>query len=399
NLTLILGTVRTLLKSCFYEAVCGGSRLCDLLRSETPRWRGQKDQPTYSGAQGKLENLLSQSGNDFCADCGSPDPKWVSLSLGVFICIKCSGIHRSLGVHISKVISVNLDEWTGEQVDALEDIGGNNAVNKKYEAYIPNNFKKPNPDSLTEERSDFIRRKYVKLQFTNSDDQTLHCPFPAPHRHTSSSPASSSTCYISNDKKHYEKLPTRQRIGQSFRNRMGRNETDSKLAKKNSLASMVEFVGLIKVNVVKGINLVIQDVLTSDPYVILVLGHQTTRTRVIKNCLNPIWNESLMLSIPENIPPLKVFVYDKDKFTFDDFMGEAEVDLQPLVAAARAYENWTMHESVDFEKWVSSKDNTSVEDGVISLVDGKLKQEIILQLQKVESGALEIELECVPLTQ
>lgn len=160
---------------------------------------------------------------------------------------------------------MNLDEWTGEQVDALEDIGGNNAVNKKYEAYIPNNLKKPNPDSLTEERSDFIRygstiffffnsfcmrcltilncywifwalrRKYVKLQFTNSDDQTLHCPFPAPHRHTSSSPASSSTCYISNDKKHYEKLPTRQRIGQSFRNRMGRNETDSKLAKKNSL--------------------------------------------------------------------------------------------------------------------------------------------------------------------
>lgn len=53
------------------------------------------------------------------------------------------------------------------------------------------------------------------------------------------------------------------------------------------------------------------------------------------------------------------FVYDKDKFTFDDFMGEAEVDLQPLVAAARAYENWTMHESVDFEKWVSSKDNLS----------------------------------------
>lgn len=52
---------------------------------------------------------------------------------------------------------MNLDEWTGEQVDALEDIGGNNAVNKKYEAYIPNNFKKPNPDSLTEERSDFIR--------------------------------------------------------------------------------------------------------------------------------------------------------------------------------------------------------------------------------------------------
>lgn len=80
-------------------------------------------------------------------------------------------------------------------------------------------------------------------------------------------------------------------------------------------------------------------------------------------------------------------------------MGEAEVDIQPLVAAARAYESSTMYESVDFKKWVSSKDNTSVEEGVISVVDGKLKQEIILKLQKVERGALEIELECVPLSQ
>jgi len=100
---------------------------------------------------------------------------------------------------------------------------------------------------------------------------------------------------------------------------------------------MTEFVGLIKVNVVKGINLAVRDVMTSDPYVIISLGHQvrffiyklllhtihsfiytfdtfnisslklqSVKTRVIKNNLNPIWNESLMLSIPDNIPPLKI---------------------------------------------------------------------------------------------
>ncbi|XP_044461455.1 probable ADP-ribosylation factor GTPase-activating protein AGD11 [Mangifera indica] len=378
-----------------------GSRLCDLLNSESPRWSGENDQPTDSGAQGKLNFLLSQSGNKVCADCGSPDPKWVSLNLGVFICIKCSGIHRSLGVHISKVISVKLDGWTDEQVDALAELGGNAVVNKKYEAYIPDNISKPKPDSSIEDRSDFIRRKYEKLQFSNPDDYKLLCLLPAPHRRSSSSPsASSSTFFTPNDKKVYEKQPTKNRIGNALRNSWGRKEIDSKPAKKNnSLASMVEFVGLIKVNVVKGINLVIRDVVSSDPYVILVLGHQTLRTRVIKNNLNPIWNESLMLSIPEDVPPLKVYVYDKDKFSYDDFMGEAEIDIQPLVAATKAYENSTMDETIDFKKWVSTKETSLVEEGAITVVDGKLKQDIVLKLQKVEKGTLEIELECVPLTQ
>lgn len=45
-----------------------------------------------------------------------PGPRWASWNLGIFICIRCAGIHRNLGVHISKVKSVNLDQWTQEQV-------------------------------------------------------------------------------------------------------------------------------------------------------------------------------------------------------------------------------------------------------------------------------------------
>ena len=43
-------------------------------------------------------------------------PRWASHNLGIFLCIRCAGIHRNLGVHISKVKSVNLDSWVGEQV-------------------------------------------------------------------------------------------------------------------------------------------------------------------------------------------------------------------------------------------------------------------------------------------
>ena len=56
-------------------------------------------------------DFLDVPGNDKCADCGSKKPKWASINLGIMLCIECSGIHRSLGVHISKVRSVTLDDW------------------------------------------------------------------------------------------------------------------------------------------------------------------------------------------------------------------------------------------------------------------------------------------------
>lgn len=55
-----------------------------------------------------IDLLRRVCGNDKCADCGAPDPDWACLNLGVLVCIECSGVHRNLGVHISKVICIRL---------------------------------------------------------------------------------------------------------------------------------------------------------------------------------------------------------------------------------------------------------------------------------------------------
>ncbi|OAD04281.1 hypothetical protein MUCCIDRAFT_35872 [Mucor lusitanicus CBS 277.49] len=64
-----------------------------------------------------LNEIVKQPGNEHCADCGSKNPRWASYSLGVFLCIRCAGIHRKMGTHISKVKSITMDQWTSEQIE------------------------------------------------------------------------------------------------------------------------------------------------------------------------------------------------------------------------------------------------------------------------------------------
>lgn len=59
---------------------------------------------TIVSATEPVSVVLQQiAGNDTCAECGAPEPDWASLNLGILLCIECSGVHRNLGVHISKV--------------------------------------------------------------------------------------------------------------------------------------------------------------------------------------------------------------------------------------------------------------------------------------------------------
>ncbi|CAN0141509.1 unnamed protein product [Ectocarpus fasciculatus] len=61
--------------------------------------------------------------NPECADCGTSNPDWVSLNLGVLVCIQCSGIHRSLGTHVSKVRSLGLDALDEIDLSVLREVG------------------------------------------------------------------------------------------------------------------------------------------------------------------------------------------------------------------------------------------------------------------------------------
>ncbi|VDP68491.1 unnamed protein product [Echinostoma caproni] len=110
--------------------------------------------------QEKLQ-LLRDEDNKYCVDCDAKGPRWASWNIGVFLCIRCAGIHRNLGVHISKVKSVNLDAWTLPQLAMMREMG-NSRARAIYEARLPDNFRRPQSDSALET---FIRSKYEQKRY------------------------------------------------------------------------------------------------------------------------------------------------------------------------------------------------------------------------------------------
>uniref|UniRef100_A0A8B9I9V9 Arf-GAP with coiled-coil, ANK repeat and PH domain-containing protein n=1 Tax=Anser brachyrhynchus TaxID=132585 RepID=A0A8B9I9V9_9AVES len=112
-----------------------------------------------------LQRVQCIPGNAACCDCGLADPRWASINLGITLCIECSGIHRSLGVHFSKVRSLTLDSWEPELLKLMCELG-NDVINRIYEAKLEKvGVKKPQPGSQRQEKEAYIRAKYVERKF------------------------------------------------------------------------------------------------------------------------------------------------------------------------------------------------------------------------------------------
>ncbi len=105
-----------------------------------------------------FKRLVKREENSYCADCHAKGASWTSLGFGIFVCISCSGIHRSFGMHITRVRSTKLDCWTKKDVKLLE-LVGNKTANAFYEYKIKKGVKNE-PFRDKKSMLNFLRNKY-----------------------------------------------------------------------------------------------------------------------------------------------------------------------------------------------------------------------------------------------
>ncbi|XP_031730450.1 arf-GAP with dual PH domain-containing protein 2-like [Anarrhichthys ocellatus] len=114
-----------------------------------------------------------EQGNNMCADCGVPEPDWASYTLGIFVCLNCSGIHRNLA-GVSKVKSLRLDLWDDSLVQFMRE-RGNSAAKALYEKCVPAFFYQPQHKDCIVLKDQWIRAKYERREFTGENNKQAYC--------------------------------------------------------------------------------------------------------------------------------------------------------------------------------------------------------------------------------
>ncbi|XP_071236453.1 stromal membrane-associated protein 1 isoform X2 [Salvelinus alpinus] len=202
----------------------------------------EKAQKLNEQHQAILSKMLREDDNKHCADCEAKGPRWASWNLGVFMCIRCAGIHRNLGVHISRVKSVNLDQWTQEQIQSMVDMG-NNKAKQLYEAHLPDTFRRPQTDQAVEF---FIRDKYERKKYydqnglktaSKSSDAAAFSTSPA-------SQAAEKNRQEEREKKKREKDPEKVTRPSSSEKKKVELQTDSRANPRRTPEPAIDLLGL-----------------------------------------------------------------------------------------------------------------------------------------------------------
>uniref|UniRef100_H2Y6R2 Uncharacterized protein n=1 Tax=Ciona savignyi TaxID=51511 RepID=H2Y6R2_CIOSA len=147
----------------------------DAMACSGGRGLGRRGTNKNSGLKELTQSIIDEvrrlPGNERCCDCNAPEPTWLSTNLGVLLCIECSGIHRDMGVHVSRIQSITLDDLGTSELLLARSVGNDN-FNDIMEDKLENEMK-PTSHSNMEERKSFIRGKYMARRYvvhTCADD-------------------------------------------------------------------------------------------------------------------------------------------------------------------------------------------------------------------------------------
>ncbi|CAL5092093.1 unnamed protein product [Urochloa decumbens] len=166
------------------------------------------------------------------------------------------------------------------------------------------------------------------------------------------------------------------------------------VVKKKSKLEMSTLPGFLSVRVLRGINLVSRDAKGSDPYVVLNLDGQKLKTGVMKKTVNPIWNEDLTLAVLDAAAPIKLEVFDKDTFSKDDEMGDAEFDIEALMQIIKM-DLQDIRSGTVVRTVRPGKNSCLADESHIIWENGQVVQDLLLKLRNVETGVVHLQLKWV----
>ncbi|XP_023750941.1 protein C2-DOMAIN ABA-RELATED 10 [Lactuca sativa] len=162
---------------------------------------------------------------------------------------------------------------------------------------------------------------------------------------------------------------------------------------------MEGILGLLKLRVKRGINLAVRDAKSSDPYLVATLDGQKTKTKVIKGNCNPIWDDELTLTMRDPKTPISIAVYDRDRFSNDDSMGVADIDVKPYIECLKkGLDLKNVPNGTKLERIQPKKQNYLSDESCIVWENGKIVQDMVVRLTDVECGEVVLQIELIPVT-